>query len=292
MDKEEFLKRYQNGERDFSGIELRDMDLSFITLAKVSFHRAKLINVNFQTANLKNADFSEADLTGSYLVGADLIEANLTKANLSNSNLYIANLTEAKLNNSILTNTDLNCTELIGADLTGSNIEEAINVSSTHLLLVDEDKSNNTELVTVIRNLTRGLANYYNSEDAYPYNIFLWNKASRGNFTLEKFLEAAGFLVKVDSIDFLDYTFPVEEFSFILQEIKPFSIKNREYYYFKFTTRLFNDEKIPVLIGNTETGDWIGICPLFDIGRGFKKEIGRITDKASNKIEYLWFFST
>lgn len=209
MDKEEFLKRYRDGERDFSDIELRDVDLGFITLAKISFHRAKLINVDFQTANLKNADFSEADLTGSYLVGADLIEANLTKANLTNSNLYLANLTDAKLNNSILTNTDLKCTNLIGADLTGSNIEEAINVSSPHLLVVDENKNNNSELVTELRELTRGLYNPHNTGDYYPIDVFMWDTASRGDFTLEKFLEAAGFLIEVDSIDFLENTFPV-----------------------------------------------------------------------------------
>ncbi|AFY55651.1 putative low-complexity protein [Rivularia sp. PCC 7116] len=212
MDKEEFLRRYKDGERDFSGIELRDVDLSGIHLYDVIFRRAKLIKVNLSKARLWRVDLSEADLTG--------------------SNLFEADLKEANLRNAILTNTNLDCTELIGADLTGSNIDKAINVSSPHLLVVDESKNNNTELVKELRELTRGLENWHNTEGGEPIDVFMWDTASRGDFTLEKFLEAAGFLVKVDSIDFLENKFPVEEFSFIFQQIKS-DISERDYYYLK-----------------------------------------------------------
>ena len=40
------------------------------------------------------------------------------------------------------------------------------------------------------------------------------------------------------------------------------------------------------MIGNTQAGDWIGICPIFDIDRYDDEEIGRIQDNASRKIEY------
>ena len=239
MDKEEFLRRYNEGERDFSGIELTDVDLS------------------------------EADLSG--------------------SNLFEANLKRANLRNTILTNTNLDCTELIGADLTGSNIDEAINVSSPHLLVVDENKNNNTELVTELRGLTRGLAHSHNSESSYPIDVFMWDTASRGDFTLEKFLEAAGFLVKVDSIDFLDNTFPVQEFSLIVEKIKPYIAVEREYYYLKIGIggiNEFDDGIVSILIGKTKTGDWIGICPFINIDRGGREELGRIEDNSSKKIEH------
>jgi len=269
MDKEEFFKRYENGERDFSGVELRDVDLSDKSFSKIKLHKAKLINVNLSKTRLWEADLSEADLSG--------------------SNLFNADLTEANLRNAILTNTNLESTKLIGADLTGSNIDEAINVSSPHLLVVDEYKNNNTELITELRELTRGLYNNHNTESSYPIDVFMWDTASRGDFTLEKFLEAASFLVKIDSIDFLDNTFPVQEFIFILEQIQPYITVQREYYYLKIGLGWINefDEGIvSILIGKTETGDWIGICPFLNIERGGREELGRIEDNSSKKIEH------
>ena len=49
---------------------------------------------------------------------------------------------------------------------------------------------------------------------------------------------------------------------------------------------LFDYEPIPVLIGYTLSGDWIGMCPVFDIEKFGEEEIGRIQDNASHKIEY------
>ncbi len=265
MDVEELRQRYKDGERDFSGIEIRDADLSNISLYGAILHKAKLINVNLSKARLWKADLSEADLS----------DANLTEANL----------TEANLRNAILTNTDLKFTELIGADLTGTNIQAAINVASHHLLLVDESNNANTELVAEIRDLTRGLHNNHNTECSHPYDVFMWDTASRGDFTLEKFLEAAGFLVEVDSIDFLDNTFPVQEFSFILEKIKPYIVE-REYYYLKIGIGWLEYEPLPILIGKTKIGDWIGLCPFVDIERGGREPLGRIEDNASKKIEH------
>ena len=274
MDVEEFLKRYRDGEKDFSGIELRDVDLSGKGFSEIKIHKAKLINVDMSKAQLWEADLSEADLSGSNLFNADLKEANLK--------------------NAILTNTNLESTKLIGADLTGSNIDQAINVSSPHLLVVDESKNNNTELITELRELTRGLYNNHNTECSYPIDVFMWDTASRGDFRLDKFLEAAGFLVKVDLIDFLDNTFPVEEFSLIVEKIKPYITVEREYYYLKIGIGWINefDEGIvSILIGKTKAGDWIGVCPFLNIERGGREELGRIEDNSSKKNEYASLIS-
>ena len=268
MDVEELRQRYNDGERDFSRIELRNVDLSGIHLSDVSLHKAKLINVNLSSSELWKADLSEADLSGS---------------NLSNAELEAANL-----RNAILTNTDLSYTDLIGADLIGTNIDKAINVASHHLFLLDEYNNPHTELVSELRDLTRGLLNYHNSCGAYPYDIFLWDTASRGDFTFEKFLEAAGFLIEVDAIDLLEGKFYIEEFSFILQDIKQY-INNREYYYCKLGGDYLyyeDDKSYPILIGKTHLDDWIGICPTFDIERGGEQEFGGIIDKTYKKAEY------
>ncbi len=144
MDREEFLKRYNDGERDFSGIEIRYADLSNISLYEAILRGAKLINVDLNRVCFYQADLSEADLSGCNLSNASLTKANLTKADLSDANLTEANLQEANLRNAILTNTDLKFTELIGADLTGTKIQAAINVASHHLLLVDESNNART----------------------------------------------------------------------------------------------------------------------------------------------------
>ena len=264
MDVEELRQRYKDGERDFSGIELRDVDLSGIDLSDVIFHRAKLINVDLSNSKLWKADLSEADLSGS---------------NLTNANLWKANL-----RNAILTNTDLSYTNSTGADFIGTNIEAALNLASYYSFVVDESKNKNIELLIELRNLTLRIYHRYNSEGSSDYYIFLWDTALRGDFTLEKFLKAAGFLVEVDSIDLLEGKFNIEEFSFILQDIKQY-IVNREYFNLEVDGR-FDFGPIPVLIGNTQAGDWIGICPIFDIDRYDDEEIGRIQDNASRKIEY------
>lgn len=288
MDVGEFLRRYEDGERDFSGIEIKDADLSHVSLNYANLRGAKLINVNLSNATLWEVDLSEADLSGSNLTNASLTKANLTKADLSDANLSCADLNSANLRNANLTNTNLNYTDLIGADLIGTNIDKAINVASHHLFLLDEYKNPHTELVTELRDLTRGLLNYHNSCGAYPYDIFLWDTASRGDFTFEKFLEAAGFLVEVDAIDFKIGKFYIEEFSFILQDIKQY-INNREYYYCKLGGDFLyydGDESKPILIGKTHLDDWIGICPTFDIERGGEDEFGGIIDKTYKKAEY------
>ena len=286
MDKEEFLKRYENGERDFSGIELRDVDLSGINLSdKIILRKAKLIKVNLSNSELWKADLSEANLSGSNLKSTNLWEANLTKANLTNVSLYCGNLEAANLRNAILIDTDLRYTNLTGADFTSANVEAALNLASHHLFLVDESKNQNIELLAKLRDLTRGFRYSYSSEGSSYYDIFLWDIESRGDFTLEKLLEAVGSLVEVNSIDLLEGKFYIYEFNLILEDIKQY-IQNRKYFYFKLDIDLFDNVPIPLLIGNTEAGDWIGICPVFDIERVGEEKIGRIQDNASNKVEY------
>ena len=59
MTKEELLKRYADGERDFYGEVVDEVDLSKVNLSGANLSRADLIG-----ANLSDADLSDAKLDG------------------------------------------------------------------------------------------------------------------------------------------------------------------------------------------------------------------------------------
>ncbi|WP_289501230.1 pentapeptide repeat-containing protein [Gloeocapsopsis sp. IPPAS B-1203] len=116
---EEFLRRYNNKERDFAGINLSGANLNCADL-----NRAKL-----NKANLKGANLSKANLTN-----AELAAANLDNANISQSNLYQTNLSRAKLRRTNLSGAKLhNGTNLSGANLSGANLSRASLSSYTNL---------------------------------------------------------------------------------------------------------------------------------------------------------------
>ncbi|MEG4454034.1 TerD family protein [Microcoleus sp. N9_A1] len=168
---EEFLRRYNQGERDFTGINLAGVDLSGKTLEyPISFSqanlsnanlsnaklvKANLIGANLQGANLKStnlqqadliqANFSGANLTKANLNNARLIQANLSQAKLSETQLHSANLTTANLSSANLTQANLNNANLIGADLSQAKVTK-VNLSYADLRGV---KLNGVSLVGV-----------------------------------------------------------------------------------------------------------------------------------------------
>ena len=73
--REELLRRYANGERNFPETELSDADLSGVTLDGANFEKfswfgstnfdgASLRGTSFRTCHVKCASFRNADLTG------------------------------------------------------------------------------------------------------------------------------------------------------------------------------------------------------------------------------------
>ena len=92
MTREELLKRYTEGKRDFPYTNLSNVDLS-----NVDLRGADLSNVDLRGADLRRADLSGADLSKANLFCANLWCANLSGANLSNANLWCANLSNANL---------------------------------------------------------------------------------------------------------------------------------------------------------------------------------------------------
>jgi len=155
---EEFLQRYEEGERDFTGVNLAGVNLSGKTLesnvslsqanlSNANLANAKLIQVNLiganlQGANLNSTNLQSADLIGANLSGANLtkatlsharlIQANLSQAKLSEANLNSANLTTANLSRANLTQASLNSANLTGADLSQAKVTK-VNLSSANL---------------------------------------------------------------------------------------------------------------------------------------------------------------
>ena len=155
---EDFLKRYEDGERDFTGINLAGVDLSGQTLdsnvslsqanlsnanlANANLTRVNLIGANLQEANLNSTNLQSADLievnlrganlTKTILYDARLIQANLTQANLSEAKLDRANLTVANLSRANLTQASLGGANLTGADLSQAKVTK-INLSGANL---------------------------------------------------------------------------------------------------------------------------------------------------------------
>lgn len=130
---EEFLSRYNNKERDFTGINLARVDLvgknlgsdtlnlSHANLTGAKLEKTKLDCINLSNANLRNARLNEAQLHQTKLMGANLESANLHRANLYGTKLIKANLSKANLSE---VNLSLQV-ELTGAILSGANLSKA-----------------------------------------------------------------------------------------------------------------------------------------------------------------------
>jgi hypothetical protein len=98
MDKQELLNRYQQGDRNFRGIDLSGADLSWQDLSNANFANADFYGATLRGTQLAHADLSEAHLAYVNLEGANLSEANLNSAHLDNATLEGANLQSALYN--------------------------------------------------------------------------------------------------------------------------------------------------------------------------------------------------
>jgi uncharacterized protein YjbI with pentapeptide repeats len=118
MQIQEFLRRYQQGERNFAHIDLSGASLSGVNLREID-----LTGANLTGANLSWSFLSGAKLVGACLRRADLRSAGLAGANLGQSNLSGANLAKADLRLACLLAADLNWAALPEADLGGADLQ-------------------------------------------------------------------------------------------------------------------------------------------------------------------------
>ncbi|MEG4575064.1 pentapeptide repeat-containing protein [Microcoleus sp. N3A4] len=149
------VKRYTEGDRNFTGINLNEANLSRINLSQSILTRASLFVTNISGANLSEANLSEAnlnvarlsstnlsrailngatlnvanlvraDLSAAQLIGASLIRSELVRCELSKTNFSGANLTEADLREVKLTQANLSGANLSGANLRGASAASA-----------------------------------------------------------------------------------------------------------------------------------------------------------------------
>ncbi|MEG4418327.1 pentapeptide repeat-containing protein [Microcoleus sp. LAD1_D5] len=159
---EEFLKRYNQRERDFTGVNLAGVNLSRIVLSQVNLSRANLSGAelsetnlyasNLSEANLCHANLHQANLSSVNLGKTQLLNANLSEVNLSNSNLSEANLSGVNLSKvHLLLGTNFSRANLSKANLTGLNLKESklmkadlsnANLSDTNLLMANLEGAN------------------------------------------------------------------------------------------------------------------------------------------------------
>jgi len=111
--------------RNFRGLRLVGIDLSYFDLQKSDFTGADLRNVNFNHCNLSSANMSNCNLGGASLRECDLRKANLTGANLRQASLHDAALLEANLSNANFKDAVLTNANFTNANLTNANLSEA-----------------------------------------------------------------------------------------------------------------------------------------------------------------------
>lgn len=104
---DEFWKQYQQGVRQFAGVNLSQVDFSQ------------------RRDYLDGTDFSQANLQGANFMGLNLGEATLKQANLDEAQLDYGNLSRSQLQNASLVGATLRGANLRRADLRGANLENA-----------------------------------------------------------------------------------------------------------------------------------------------------------------------
>ncbi|MEB3279629.1 MAG: pentapeptide repeat-containing protein [Lyngbya sp.] len=130
---EEFLRRYNEGERDFTGINLAGVDLSStgeslgsdVNLSKANLRGANLRYMHLGKINLTGANLRESDLSGAYLVKTKLDRVNLKNADLSKADLREASFKNAKLNNVNMSEANISDADLSGANLSQADLYKA-----------------------------------------------------------------------------------------------------------------------------------------------------------------------
>ena len=106
----EIMERYASGVRDFTGLDLSEIELP---------------DVNLNLANLKESKLIWANLQGATLWQANLSSTKLRHINLGGANLYAANLQGADLQGANLKGANLSCADLRGANLTEADLTDA-----------------------------------------------------------------------------------------------------------------------------------------------------------------------
>jgi len=116
---ERFFNAHNNGKKDFSYQDLKNLNLEGGKLIKCVFRYSQLQGTNFKETSLSQANFYEADLSNTNFVNANLFQAYFTKSNLEN-----ADFTGANLGSADFTNANVNNANFSGANLKNAKINQ------------------------------------------------------------------------------------------------------------------------------------------------------------------------
>lgn len=85
MTRNDFISQQNKGVTDFSGVDLRGVDFSFLYLVRLNFKGANLSGCSFRFTSFINCNFENADLSGANMHRPTLYKVNLTNAKLDNA---------------------------------------------------------------------------------------------------------------------------------------------------------------------------------------------------------------
>ena len=187
------LEKIKDGQ-SLERADLRDHELSHLTLENVKLSRSDLEGTNFEGANLRQADLSCANLREAYMAGVDLERANLQNANLEGANLEGANLQFADLHHANLGWATLERANLKGARLSHSQIEFA-NLGRALLTEAQLDNANLCQSYLGGANLTKADLRHSRMDEA---------NLEEANFTGADLLETVLTRACSEGVDFTD----------------------------------------------------------------------------------------
>jgi BTB/POZ domain-containing protein KCTD9 len=146
MKAEEFLKLYKDGQRDFPGADLSEMDLTCedlsginlagATLRKTTLCETNLANANFQNADLRdveiiaetrgsNIDFSSANFEGTGMYEGIIEKANFSRANFKDASFAQYLMNECDFSGTDFTNAWLSETQFMAGRFKGAIFRKA-----------------------------------------------------------------------------------------------------------------------------------------------------------------------
>lgn len=106
MTGEELRRRYADGERNFSGVDLSGAMVTGSVSDEDFFVAIDLRGIDFSRANLSGADLSGANFTEANFSGANLKRCWMYKCDLTRANFTQADLTQATMTESFMKYTD------------------------------------------------------------------------------------------------------------------------------------------------------------------------------------------
>ena len=134
LDRDELVRRFEEGQRDFSGADLSAADLQNLSLDGIILCNANLRKAKLFGTSFRNADLTESDLSGTYLAKAELSGAKARRTNFhgcrmdgvswKDVDLQSARLTEVNFRNATLDSCIMKSAGLKDADLTNLKLHK------------------------------------------------------------------------------------------------------------------------------------------------------------------------